>query len=282
MIGATEFFSHNPTDISLPAPMQTPLPSPMQNRLRGLYVITDAALGGGHLSMARAALDGGAQILQLRDKTTPPRPLLEIARQIRIWTREKNALFLINDRLDLALLCEADGVHLGPDDWPVLDVRRVLGEDKIIGVSTATQAEARAAKNEGANYLGVGAVFGTRTKLDAGAPIGLDHLRALALATSLPVAAIGGVNRTNIASTFEYGAQMACVISALSTQNEANPISKNLNPTKNEAKIDSENSDSTKNEGAADFGFKTQIQRDSMTQTARELVALCEAALAKP
>lgn len=221
--------------------------APLDARLRGLYVITDADLGGGHLAMARAALDGGAQIVQLRDKKTSPRPLLAIARQIRAWTREKSALFLINDRLDLAWLCEADGVHLGPDDWPISEARRVLGAQKIIGASTGTPAEARAAQIEGANYLGAGAVFGTQTKTDAGAPIGLDTLRAITCATSLPVAAIGGVSALNIASVFASGARMACVISALCGHNSENAPEKPV----------------------------------AMTQVARELVALADAALAK-
>ncbi|PQV63995.1 thiamine-phosphate diphosphorylase [Abditibacterium utsteinense] len=245
MQGVTEVSTPRLTD-SFPL---TPAPDRLSKRLRGLYVITDACLGGGHLSMARAALDGGAKILQLRDKNTPPRQILAVARQIRAWTQEKGALFLINDRIDLALLCEADGVHLGPDDWPISEARRVLGPQKIIGASTGTPAEARAAEAEGANYLGAGAVFGTQTKGDAGAPIGLDGLRAIALATSLPVAAIGGVNFGNIASTLAAGARMACVISALSSHNQ-NSI------------------DSTKNEEVN--------QRVAMTQAARELVALTE------
>ncbi len=184
-------------------------------KLRGLYTITDAHLGGGHENMARAALEGGAKILQLRDKSTPARQILTIARHIREQTRQNGAIFLINDDVELAVKCDADGVHLGEDDMPVLEARRLLGPAKIIGVSAATPALARAAARNGAHYLGVGAVFGTQTKLDAGSAIGLAALRAVVDATTLPVAAIGGVNRANIAAVFEAGAQMACVISAL-------------------------------------------------------------------
>lgn len=189
--------------------------------------------------MARAALAGGVKILQLRDKNTAPRQILTIARQIRELTRQNQAIFLINDDVDLALQCEADGVHLGEDDVPVERARRVLGKGKIIGVSASTPEMARAAAQNGANYLGVGAVFGTQTKLDAGSPIGLDGLRAVVDATTLPVAAIGGVNARNIASVLAAGAQMACVISALC--------------------------------GAGERGEK------SMEEVARDLVALCEA-----
>ncbi|HEX8465295.1 MAG TPA: thiamine phosphate synthase, partial [Abditibacterium sp.] len=122
---------------------------------------------------------------------------------------------LINDRLDLALLCEADGVHLGPDDFPIRAVRQILGPQKLIGASTGTPAEARLAEQEGADYLGIGAVFGTQTKSDAGAAIGLEGLREVVHATSLPAAAIGGLSERNLGSTLQAGAAMACVVSAI-------------------------------------------------------------------
>ena len=186
-------------------------------KLCGLYVITDAQLGGGHLPIARAAISGGARILQLRDKATPPAELLPIARELRRLTREAGVVFLINDRADLALAVEADGVHLGPDDLPIGEARHVLGPQKIIGVTCATPKEAVAAWRGGADYIGCGAIFGTQTKHDAGAAIGLEKLRDVVVATPLPVAAIGGVNLENIASTCAAGAKMACVISAVTS-----------------------------------------------------------------
>ncbi len=275
--GATEVptpnIPGNPTEFLTEYPMQTPAETTsettgetvVQARLRGLYVITDARLGGGHLAMARAALDGGAKILQLRDKGTPRREILAIARQLRFWTRQNDAILLINDSLDLALLCEADGVHLGPDDWPISDARRVLGAQKIIGASTGTPDEARAAQRAGATYLGAGAVFGTQTKTDAGAPIGLDGLRAIALATSLPVAAIGGVGAGNIAATFAQGARMACVISALTSET----IPSNFNS------IGAATEKTTAAESV------TNTNKIAMTRAASELVALSDAALAR-
>ncbi|HEX9997814.1 MAG TPA: thiamine phosphate synthase [Abditibacterium sp.] len=191
--------------------------SPFRSRLNGLYIITDARLGGGHLPICRAALAGGARIIQLRDKTTPPRDLLKIALEMRELTRQNDAIFLINDRLDLALLCDADGVHLGPDDFPIAHVRRVLGPQKLIGASTATPAEALAAQSQSADYLGIGAVFGTSTKIDAGEAIGLKTLRAVLGATTLPAAAIGGLYLSNARSTIEAGAAMACVVSAVAS-----------------------------------------------------------------
>lgn len=184
-------------------------------RLRGLYVLTDAQMGGGHIAIARAALRGGARVIQLRDKTTEPRPLLKIARELRRLTREFDALFLINDRLDLALLCEADGIHLGPGDWPIRDVRAVVPREFIIGASCGTPTEARAAQSAGADTIGIGAVYATSTKTDAGGAIGLDGLHAVMNATTLPAAAIGGIGASNIAAVAACGVPMICAISAV-------------------------------------------------------------------
>jgi thiamine-phosphate pyrophosphorylase len=192
----------------------------LRARLHGLYVITQESTlhSSGPVShelIARAAIAGGARIIQLRDKSTPLRELLPIASRLRALTRRTHTIFIINDRPDLALACDADGVHLGPDDLPLAAARRVLGPHRLIGVSCSTPYEARAAEAGGADYIGAGDIFGTTTKLDAGAPIGLDGLRALSDATSLPVAAIGGVHAGNIASLRSHGATMACVVSAV-------------------------------------------------------------------
>ena len=193
-----------------------------RGRLRGLYVITDARLGGGHLTITRAALAGGARIIQLRDKSTPLPQLLPIAREMHRLTRKANALFIVNDRADLALCTNADGVHLGPDDLPVAVARHLLGSHKIIGASCGTVAEAIAAWHAGADYIGCGAIFGTNTKSDAGDALGLDALRQIARATPLPVAAIGGVNLENITATREAGAAMAAVITAITNAGDEN------------------------------------------------------------
>ena len=189
--------------------------SPKIARLRGLYVLTDAQMGGGHLPIARAALRGGARVIQLRDKTTAPRPLLQIAREIRRLTSQHDALLMVNDDLALALLCEADGAHLGPDDWPVGAVRGAVPAGFLIGASCGTPAEARAAQQAGADTIGIGAVYATSTKTDAGEAIGLDGLRAVMNATTLPAAAIGGINRENIGPVAQTGIAMICAISAI-------------------------------------------------------------------
>ena len=186
-----------------------------RTRLCGLYVITDALRAGGHLPIARAALAGGARIIQLRDKNTPLPDLLPLAYQLRQLTRQHRALFIVNDRADLAICADADGVHLGPDDLPVGAVRRLLGPHRLIGASCGTKEEALAAYHAGADYIGCGAVFGTQTKSDAGDAIGLEALRAVVQATPLPVAAIGGITLDNIASTHQAGAAMAAVITAI-------------------------------------------------------------------
>jgi thiamine-phosphate pyrophosphorylase len=193
----------------------------LRSRLQGLYVIThdpDAASGPGHghLRMARAALAGGASVIQLRAKELPLAWTVQMAHEIRRLTRSYNALFIVNDRADVALCSRADGVHLGPDDLPVAEARRVLGPHCLIGASCGDPDEAQHAARAGADYIGAGAVFGTATKSDAGAAIGLSALRAIVDATTLPVAAIGGITQDNIAAVFAAGAVMACVISAVS------------------------------------------------------------------
>ena len=190
-------------------------------KLHGLYVITDAALGGGHLAIARAALDGGANILQLRDKVSSLRHILPIAHQLRRLTHDAGALFIVNDRVDVALWSHADGVHLGLDDFPPGAARQLLGDNALIGVSCHSPREAELAAQGGADYIGAGAIFATQTKSDAGAGIGLENLSAICRATTLPVAAIGGINARNIGTLAPAGARMACVISAVTGPSHA-------------------------------------------------------------
>lgn len=187
----------------------------LRARLRGLYVITTTTAAGGHIGMVRAALAGGAGIIQLRDKTTPLRALLEPAHELRRLTRAAGALLIVNDRLDLAQAVGADGVHLGPDDMPPAVARQVLGPHRLVGVSCGDPQEARAALQAGADYIGAGAVYATGTKSDAGAPIGLDRLRSIVDSTGLPVAAIGGIGPAEAAAVTRTGAAMVCAISAI-------------------------------------------------------------------
>lgn len=185
--------------------------------LHGLYVITDAQLmpNRSHLEITRAALTGGARIIQLRDKTMSIPQLITTARRLRHLTQEAGALLLINDHVDVALVTEADGVHLGPEDFGPSIARRVLGPDKLVGVSVNSVQEAELAAPF-ASYFGVGAIFGSSTKSDAGPPIGLGRIGEIKAAfPHIPVVAIGGISRENIASVAEAGANAAAVISAV-------------------------------------------------------------------
>jgi len=255
--------------------------------LRGLYVVTDGRAPGGHEAMARAALAGGARIIQLRDKTLSLAQLLPLAVALRELAHRHGALFIINDRIDLALACGADGVHLGPDDLPVHIARHLMPQG-IIGASCGDEEEARRAENQGADYIGAGAVFGTQTKLDAGAPIGLQKLSEIVRATRLPVAAIGGIDQSNIQSVLQAGAPMACVVSAISaaratalgdsaTSDSATSDSATSDSaTSDSATSDSATSDSATSDSAtSDSATNNSIKSDeaAMTQAARDLVA---------
>ncbi|MCJ7822785.1 MAG: thiamine phosphate synthase [Armatimonadetes bacterium] len=172
-------------------------------------------LNRGHADVARAALTGGARLIQLREKSLPDRELWEIAIELRRLTRDRGALFVVNDRLDLALAVGADGVHLGQDDLPIPAARRILGPDAVIGASAADEQEAKAAEEQGATYIGVGSVFATTSKSDAGEAIGIARIAEIRRATQIPVIAIGGINEDNVASVIRGGAHGVAVISAV-------------------------------------------------------------------
>lgn len=182
-----------------------------------LYVITEEASPcRGHLDVARDALRGGARVIQLRDKTLDGGALLELGRRIGAMTRASGALFVVNDRVDVAKVCGSDGAHLGQTDLPVTATREILGPDACIGVSVESVEQARAAERDGASYLGVGDVFGTRSKSDAGTPVGLEHLQLIRAATSLPIVAIGGITAARVGDVRRAGADSVAVISAVS------------------------------------------------------------------
>ncbi len=183
----------------------------------GLYLVTDERLSRGRATaeIVRAAIRGGIDAVQLRGKDLPAREQLAIGRELRAITRDAGVLFIVNDRVDLALALAADGVHVGQDDLPAEVVRRLVGPEMIIGVSAATIPEALAARAAGADYLGVGAIYGTATKLDAGAATGPALLGTIAGAVDLPLVAIGGINATNVAAVIAAGAAGAAVVSAI-------------------------------------------------------------------
>jgi thiamine-phosphate pyrophosphorylase len=182
-----------------------------------VYVVTDRRLQAGRseVEVVAAAIAGGATAVQLRGKELTGRELVEVGRALRELTRRAGVLFLVNDRVDVALAVDADGAHVGQDDLPAAVARRLLGPGRILGVSAATPEEARAAEAAGADYLGVGSVFATATKADAGAPIGPAGLRAVVGATRLPVVAIGGITADNAVDVMAAGAAGVAVISAV-------------------------------------------------------------------
>ncbi len=182
-----------------------------------LYVILDsrAARGRPLLDVARAAVRGGATVLQLRDKDLTTRELLRPALELRAWAREAHVPFIVNDRVDVALAADADGVHLGPDDLPPDVARRILGPDRVIGVSAGTVEEAREAERAGADYVGVGSVFATASKADAGEPIGVAGFGEVARAVRIPAVAIGGIGCANAGQPIAAGAAGVAVISAV-------------------------------------------------------------------
>lgn len=186
--------------------------------LSGLYVITDhiPETDRNPVIIAQAALEAGARIIQLREKYASARQLLSWARQIKELTQTRSALLIINDHVDIAMACGADGIHLGQDDLPAEEARKLLGSQAIIGVSAETDQEALEAEAAGANYLGIGPMFTTATKSDAGAPIGPERLRTIKQQVRIPVFGIGGINLTNFREVLEAGADGICVISAIS------------------------------------------------------------------
>ena len=182
-----------------------------------LYVISDPLLARGrsHLEVARAALEGGADAIQIRDKSSTAYNLSLISAEIQPLARKYGAAFFVNDRVDVALLAGADGAHVGQDDLPAREARRLLPRPRLIGVSAGSKEEARRAEREWADYVGVGPVFRTATKPDAGEPLGLEELARIAAAVRIPVVAIGGITQENVAQVFAAGASGAAVVSAV-------------------------------------------------------------------
>lgn len=181
-----------------------------------LYVLTDEEGGYSHLEVAREAIAGGATAIQFRDKKMGGRQLVEVAQALRKLTRETGVVFIVNDRVDVALAVGADGVHVGQEDIPAAIARRLVGPDKIVGLSVTNLEEALEAEREGvANYLGVGPIFPTGTKPDAAPPIGLKLLAEVSQHVSTPVVAIGGIGAGNATATIEAGADGVAVVHAI-------------------------------------------------------------------
>jgi len=182
-----------------------------------LYVITDKEVAGNlsHAEIAQRAIAGGADVIQLRDKACGCKELLWIGRVIREITRKTGTLFIVNDRLDVALACGADGVHLGQDDMGVGVARQIAPPGFILGVSVGTLEEAVRAERDGADYVAVSPLFPTSSKNDAGPGYGLKVLQEIRQNVSVPVIAVGGINRNNVNDVLAAGADGIAVISAV-------------------------------------------------------------------
>jgi len=196
----------------------------------GLYVVTDEGISRGltHADIAERAVRGGADVIQLRDKRMEGRKLMEHARRIRHITRAAGKLFIVNDRLDIALASGADGVHLGQEDMAVGDARRLTPAGFIIGVTVHDDREAVSAEKAGADYAGLSPIFRTGSKSDAGAACGLPMLRKVERAVSIPVVAIGGIGPSNARRVLEAGADGLAVISAVVSQEDVEAAARGL------------------------------------------------------
>ena len=182
-----------------------------------VYLVTDETLAGvrGVEAAVRAAVEGGVTLVQVRAKRAAARDVLARARALREWLTPRNVPLIVNDRLDLALAVGAAGVHLGQDDLPCADARRLAGPDFLIGVSVSAADEARRAAADGADYLAVSPVFATPTKPDAPHAVGLEGLRAIRAAVNLPLVGIGGLHAGNAEAVIRAGAQGVAVVSAI-------------------------------------------------------------------
>jgi thiamine-phosphate pyrophosphorylase len=181
-----------------------------------LYVILDRQASGGRRldELLEAVIAGGCRLVQLREKTMPPAQLFPLAQALRRRCREAGALFLVNDRVDLALAVGADGAHVGQDDMPARAARQLLPPPMILGVSTHDVAQARRARDDGADYVAVGSMFPTGSKVGFQL-VGPELVRQVRAEIPVPLVAIGGITQDNVGRVIEAGADAAAVISAV-------------------------------------------------------------------
>jgi len=189
----------------------------MNQRIKGLYLITDTRIQDrySHVELARKTVPEGLNMIQLRDKEMPAGQLLETAMEIERICRRHGCLFIVNDRVDIALVSGAGGVHLGQNDLPIPQARKILGPDKIIGGTASNLEEAGQVVKDGADYVGFGHIYETGTKKKEYPPRGVEQLSRVACAIGLPVTAIGGIDEDNIEEVFRAGASAAAISAAI-------------------------------------------------------------------
>jgi thiamine-phosphate pyrophosphorylase len=198
-------------------------------RLKGLYVILDTQIlpSKDVIKAADLVIKGGARVIQLRDKLLSKHDLLIIAGELKHLCSESDVLFIVNDYLDIALAAKADGIHIGQSDMPLSVIRKELPFDKIAGCSIETKEQAVAAEFEGADYVALGSIFPTQTKHDVSV-VGLEMLRQIKQSVSIPLVAIGGINKANINDVISAGADAAAVISSVLATNDIKKAVKEL------------------------------------------------------
>ena len=181
-----------------------------------LYLVTDSDIlkGRDFYKVIEDSMKAGVTMVQLREKDADGKEFLEKAMKLRELTRKYNVSFIINDRVDIAMLCDADGIHVGQSDIDAVSVRKLIGEDKIIGVSARSVEEAKKAKEDGANYLGIGAMFSTSTKLDA-KDVSFDTLNNIINEVDLPFVLIGGINLDNVCQLKKFNPDGYALVSGI-------------------------------------------------------------------
>ena len=197
-----------------------------------LYAVTDRHWLNGRtlVDVVKESLDGGVTMIQLREKSLDEGKFLEEAKELQALCWERHVPFIVNDNVDIAKAMDADGVHVGQDDMAALDVRAKLGPDKLIGVSAHTVEEALLAEKQGADYLGVGAVFPTSSKSDVG-EMSYETLKAICKAVSIPVVAIGGISGENVGKLAGSGICGVAVISAIYAAKDVKAAAADLKAT---------------------------------------------------
>ncbi|MDY0361083.1 MAG: thiamine phosphate synthase [Desulforegulaceae bacterium] len=182
-----------------------------------IYCITDEkhSKGRDNIFVVKKMLESGIKIIQYREKFKPMKEKYLECIEIRELTKKYNSTFIVNDHVDLAILCNADGVHIGQDDLPLKEVRKIMGSTKIIGISTHNPSQAVEAEKSGADYIGVGPIFKTSTKVDVCEPVGLTYLDFVVRNIKIPFVAIGGIKEKNLLSVVERGARCAALVTEI-------------------------------------------------------------------
>ncbi|MCR4442281.1 MAG: thiamine phosphate synthase [Peptococcaceae bacterium] len=183
----------------------------------GLYCLTsqEHSLGRSNIEVVKEMVEAGVKVIQYREKDKKMREKLNECREIRELTRRAGVVFIVNDDIDLAMLVKADGIHLGQEDIPLAEARKLAGEGMIIGVSTHSPRQAQEAAAGGADYIGVGPLFETKTKKDVCPPVGLEYLDYVVKNIGIPFVAIGGIKEQNVAEVVSRGARCVAMVTEI-------------------------------------------------------------------